>query len=75
MAFIPRVGNSSIFASDLIEIMKKDGANVPADVLAIEGRDGLPVMSAPHPQEPLKVLLDPAPEPGDILRVETPDAE
>lgn len=25
MAFIPRVGNSSIFASDLIEIMKKDG--------------------------------------------------
>lgn len=25
MGFIPRVGNSSIFASDLIEIMKKDG--------------------------------------------------
>lgn len=63
------------FAGDRLEIMKKDGANVPADVLAIEGRDGLPVMSAPHPQEPLKVLLDPAPEPGDILRAETPDAE
>ena len=63
------------FTGDRLEIMKKDGANVPADVLAIEGRDGLPVMSAPHPQEPLKVLLDPAPEPGDILRVETPDAE
>jgi putative protease len=63
------------FAGDRLEIMKKDGANVPADVLAIEGRDGLPVMSAPHPQEPLKVLLDPAPEPGDILRTETPDAE
>lgn len=25
MGFIPRVGKSSIFASDLIEIMKKDG--------------------------------------------------
>ena len=25
MGFLPRVGNSSIFASDLIEIMKKDG--------------------------------------------------
>jgi len=25
MGFIPRFGNSSIFASDLIEIMKKDG--------------------------------------------------
>lgn len=25
MGFIPRVGHSSIFASDLIEIMKKDG--------------------------------------------------
>ncbi len=25
MGFLPRVGNSSIFSSDLIEIMKKDG--------------------------------------------------
>ena len=50
--------------------MKKDGTNVTAEVLAIEGRDGLPVQSAPHPQEPLKVTLEPAAEPGDILRAE-----
>ena len=58
------------FVGDRLEIMKKDGTNVTAEVLAIEGRDGLPVQSAPHPQEPLKVMLEPAAEPGDILRAE-----
>ncbi len=59
------------FAGDRIEIMKKDGTNVTSEVREILGRDGLPAQSAPHPQEPLKVTLEPAPEPGDILRAET----
>ena len=27
--------------------------------------------SAPHPLEELRVLMDPAPEPGDLIRMET----
>lgn len=53
---------------DVIEIMKPDGRNLPAEVLSIENEDGLPVESAPHPLERLSVKLSAEAEPGELLR-------
>ncbi|MDO4803844.1 MAG: U32 family peptidase [Lachnospiraceae bacterium] len=53
---------------DLIEIMKPDGRNVPAKVLAIRDGEGNEMESAPHPKQELHIALDAAAQPWDILR-------
>ncbi len=55
---------------DKIEIMKRDGGNIPAIVLRITDQDGREQESAPHPQQELHVILEsevPA-QRDDILR-------
>ncbi len=56
---------------DRVEIMKKDFRNVSSMVLGIRNGEGEDMESAPHPLEELHVLMDPAPEPGDLIRMET----
>ncbi len=56
---------------DEIEIMRKDGTNTRALVRGIRNGEGTDVESAPHPLEELRVALDPAPEAGELLRMET----
>ena len=56
---------------DRVEIMKKDFTNVTAVVKSIRNEEGLETESAPHPLEPLSVLFDPAPAPGELIRMET----
>ncbi len=51
-----------------IEIMKPDGNNAAAHVLAIYDEEGNPMESAPHPQQTLFVQLDAQAEVFDILR-------
>ena len=51
-----------------IEIMKPDGKNAAAHVLAIYDEEGNPMESAPHPQQTLFVQLDAQAEVFDILR-------
>ena len=53
---------------DAIEIMKPDGTNVPAEVLAMYNEDGERVESCPHPKQIIEVRLSEPPEAGDILR-------
>lgn len=53
---------------DMIEIMKPDGRNVPAKVLALHDGEGNAMDSAPHPKQELHIRLDAAAEPWDILR-------
>lgn len=59
---------------DGIEIMKPGGENIPVRVLAMYDEAGNPVDSCPHPKQIIDVRLSEAPEPGDILRVEKPEA-
>ncbi len=56
---------------DGIEIMKPDGRNVPAKVLAMYDEQGQPVQSCPHAKQIVDVCLSVEPEVGDILRTET----
>ena len=56
---------------DTVEIMKKDFRNVSSLVRGIRNDAGEDMDSAPHPLEELRVLMDPAPEPGDLIRMET----
>ena len=56
---------------DRVEIMKKDFRNVSSMVLGIRNGEGEEMESAPHPLEELHVLMDPAPDPGDLIRMET----
>ena len=51
-----------------IEIMKPDGTNVLVHVEGIWDEFGIPMESAPHPKQALKVKLSLSPEPYDILR-------
>lgn len=54
---------------DFIEIMKPDGANIPAEVLAMYNEDGDPVEACPHSKQIIDVKLSTTPAVYDILRV------
>ncbi|WP_130836397.1 peptidase U32 family protein [Lachnoclostridium sp. Marseille-P6806] len=54
---------------DRIEIMKPDGRDVPARVLALHTEEGEAVSSAPHPKQPLWLTLDEPVQTGDLLRM------
>ncbi len=58
---------------DMIEIMKPDGRNVPAKVLALHDGEGNAMDSAPHPRQELHIRLDASAEPWDILRKKNGD--
>ncbi|MDR0221463.1 MAG: U32 family peptidase [Lachnospiraceae bacterium] len=53
---------------DQIEIMKPNGENIAATVLAITAEGGRPMDSAPHAGQALTVTLSAAAEVGDVLR-------
>ena len=53
---------------ETIEIMKRDGRNIEAQVLEILSDEGEFMTSAPHPLQMLHVKLSAMPEPFDILR-------
>lgn len=53
---------------DVVEVMKRDGRNLLLEVKSILG-DGVPMESAPHPQQALTVELGEGVEAGDILRI------
>lgn len=53
---------------ETIEIMKPDGSNIMVPVKGIYDEDGVPMESAPHPQQVLYVDLDGKAEVYDILR-------
>ena len=57
---------------DEIEIMKPDGTNVSAKVLALETEEGFSVESCPHSRQRLYATLSVVPEKYDLLRVENP---
>lgn len=54
---------------DLIEIMKPDGSNIGAKVLAMYNEEGERVDSCPHSKQVIDVALSILPERYDILRV------
>ena len=54
---------------DTIEIMKKDGNDIPTEVLDIKDEKGNEMDSCPHPQQKIFVTLDQTPEVGDILKM------
>ena len=53
---------------ETIEVMKPDGQNLPVEVRGLNGEDGEPRESAPHPREILYVDLGILVEEYDILR-------
>lgn len=53
---------------DKIEVMKPDGQTLAAKVLGIEGEDGTPMESAPHPKQVLYIDLGFPLNEYDILR-------
>ena len=53
---------------DVVEVMKTDGRNLELHVKSILS-DGVPMDSAPHPQQELTVKLGEGVEVGDILRI------
>lgn len=53
---------------DVIEIMKPDGANIPATVTAMYDGEWRPMESCPHPKQTVYVRLSELPAAGDILR-------
>ena len=57
---------------DEIEIMKPNGTNVSAKVLALETEEGFSVDSCPHSRQRLYATLSVVPEKYDLLRVENP---
>ena len=54
---------------DTIEIMKKDGNDIPTEVIGIKDEKGNEMDSCPHPQQKIYVTLSVAPEVGDILNM------
>ena len=54
---------------DTIEIMKKDGNDIPTEVLGIKDEKGNEMDSCPHPQQKIFVELSEAPDVGDILKM------
>lgn len=54
---------------DTIEIMKKDGNDVPTEVLGIKDEKGNEMDSCPHPQQKIFVELSEVPDVGDILKM------
>lgn len=54
---------------DVIEVMKPDGSNPEVRVEEILDAEGVPMESAPHPQQELHVKLQGIPDPCDILRM------
>lgn len=54
---------------DTIEIMKKDGNDIKAEVLGIKDEKGNEMDSCPHPQQKIFVELSEAPDVGDILKM------
>lgn len=54
---------------DVIEIMKPDGRNIPAQVLSLATEEGEAVMSAPHSRQRLWVGLSEQADRYDLLRV------
>ena len=60
---------------DEIEIMKPDGTNVSAKVLALETEEGFSVDSCPHSRQRLYATLSVVPEKYDLLRVENPEEQ
>lgn len=66
-----RIGQRNKFrVGDRIEIMKPDGRNVPAEVLAMYNEAGEYVESCPHSKQVIDVALSAVPECFDILRVQ-----
>ena len=66
-----RIGQRNKFrVGDRIEIMKPDGRNVPAEVLAMYNEAGEYVESCPHSKQVIDVALSVVPERFDILRVQ-----
>ena len=59
---------------DVIEIMKPDGRDVPAQVLGIFDAEGNAMENAPHPKQELWLELSEAAEEGDLLRVKKIEA-
>ena len=57
---------------DEIAIMKPNGTNVSAKVLALETEEGFSVDSCPHSRQRLYATLSVVPEKYDLLRVENP---
>lgn len=55
---------------DKIEIMKPDGRNVPAEVLAMYDEAGEAVESCPHARQVIDVKLSVMPDVYDLLRVD-----
>ncbi len=51
-----------------IEIMRPDGKDIPARVLAIFDESGESMESAPHAKQKLRVVLDQSAHPFDLLR-------
>lgn len=54
---------------DTIEIMKKDGNDIPTEVLGIKDEKGNEMDSCPHPQQKIFVELSEVPNVGDILKM------
>ncbi len=61
---------NKFFVSDTIEIMKPNGENIPARVLAMYDEDGNAMESCPHPKQLIDVELSAVAAVGDILRME-----
>ena len=57
-----------LFRSDLIEIMKPDGRNIPVTVEAMEDEEGNPMENCPHAKQKFSVKLSEVPEKYDLLR-------
>lgn len=53
---------------DVVEIMRKNGDNIPAEVLAITDEDGTVMESCPHPKQKIFVTLSCPVEEFDLLR-------
>ncbi len=53
---------------DVVEVMKKDGENIPAEVLEIVDEEGNAMESCPHPKQKIFVKLSCPVEAFDLLR-------
>ena len=53
---------------DVVEVMKKNGENISAEVLSIKDEEGNQMESCPHPQQKIFVQLSYVPEEFDLIR-------
>lgn len=67
MAVIEQRNKFSV--GEKVEVMKPDGRNLAATVLAITDAESNPMESCPHPQQEIHVKFDVETEPMDILRI------